>query len=228
MCTCYSLISSLVHPCYLPLFICSVALDLQAIRRSDPNYYALKDNGGVIVVGSYVSKSSKQLENLLHRMETEKLEIDVPQILEQFRTVRSSQQEVISTENDQLTTYFNTILQQSPQIAIIFQQYLSQIQEAIISRTRTISSVGVNSTTVSPGKHLVIYTSRTFVKESDLIDLKFISYFITQLIAKLSVKPSFVLAKGKLPSLPIQFIPNTYLKLSCDGFYRSFYPFPCA
>ena len=174
------------------------------------------------MVGSYVSKSSKQLSQFLSRMDVESLEINVAQILSLFQQQKkrftnelsslSSSSSSSSTpfDGNQLQEIiFHTILHQHPHLFELFTSYLYQISKTIFPAITPISSSSSSSTTLpssttaaagGTAKDLILYTSRTFVTNSDLIDLKFISYFITQLIYYLQEQPAFIISKGGITS----------------------------
>jgi hypothetical protein len=183
---------------FVPLsFIISLLLtnlegNLKSVSSESPHH----KNGGIIVVGSYVSKSSQQLQKLLEKMDIHRLEIDVGELLQYFKAERLNHSSSSSTSSHYDTEKdFCRIIHQNPSISDIFQKYLSIITETIFPSEEFSSSAASSST-----KDIVMFTSRTFIKDSELIDLKFISYFITQLIYELKEKPRFLIAKGGITS----------------------------
>jgi hypothetical protein len=125
-------------------------------------------------------------------MDIQPLEIDVGQLLKYFKAERLKHSAHISSSSHYETEKeFCRIIHQNPLISEIFQNYLSTITETIFPCKDSASS---------SVKDIVLYTSRTFIKDSELIDLKFISYFITQLIYELKEKPRFLIAKGGITS----------------------------
>lgn len=170
------------------------------IPISSPKNKGKSRDGGVIVVGSYVPKSSKQLSHLIEDMNLQTLEINVAELLSLFSPVKS--QHTITTNSLSYERFFDSLLHPKTSnnniaeksIASLFQSYLHRINSTLFNKNNNKSNNSSN------GKDLVIYTSRTFIKNSELIDLKFISYFMTQLIAYLEKKPSFLIAKGGITS----------------------------
>eukprot|EP01040_Poterioochromonas_malhamensis_P014407 gene14407-15944_t len=170
------------------------------IPISSPKVTDKSRDGGVIVVGSYVPKSSKQLSHLIEDMNLQTLEINVAELLSLFSPVKS--QHTITTNSLSYERFFDSLLHPKTSnnniaeksIASLFQSYLHRINSTLFNKNNNKSNNSSN------GKDLVIYTSRTFIKNSELIDLKFISYFMTQLIAYLEKKPSFLIAKGGITS----------------------------
>lgn len=171
------------------------------IPISSPKITDKSRDGGVIVVGSYVPKSSKQLSHLIEDMNLQTLEINVAELLSLFSTIKS--QHTITTNSLSYERFFDSLLhskthnnnntRKEKSISSLFQSYLHRINSILFNKNN-------NKGNDISGKDLVIYTSRTFIKNSELIDLKFISYFITQLIAYLEKKPSFLIAKGGITS----------------------------
>jgi uncharacterized protein YgbK (DUF1537 family) len=155
------------------------------------------NKGGLIVVGSYVSKSSKQLQQLIDNMAIETLEINVLEILTAFQQERKKKflSSPLLDQQPLQESFFHTLLFEDKTLSALFQSYLQKIVETVLPD----SSSG-SSTDRKKAKDMVIFTSRHFVKDSHLIDLKFISYFITQLVYYLPEKPSFVISKGGITS----------------------------
>jgi uncharacterized protein YgbK (DUF1537 family) len=116
----------------------------------------LDDNGSLIIVGSYVPKTTSQLEFLLEKKMHETIEVDVLELLHH------------SAENKS-----NDIIKQTD-------QWLAK------------------------GKDVVIYTSRALKTgsdaESNLLIQRAVSSFLVDIVKGLSVRPSFVLAKGGITS----------------------------
>lgn len=116
------------------------------------------ENGGLIVVGSYVPATSQQLNHLLtNKPHLERLEIDVRQILQ---------------------------LEQSDRP---WQAFVHQINK-----------------TIQAGKTIVVYTSRSLVsanttKENQHIGSQ-LSHFVVNIIANLTVRPTYILTKGGITS----------------------------
>ncbi|MEM9885739.1 MAG: four-carbon acid sugar kinase family protein [Bacteroidota bacterium] len=118
-------------------------------------------NGGLIVVGSYVPTSSYQLQHLLsHRKEIFPVEIEVNQIL--------------ATENP----------------IELCREYTQTVNDLLAKR-----------------KTVVLYTSRELItantEEENQAIGKSISYFLTEIVAKLNLNPSYILTKGGITSSDI-------------------------
>lgn len=118
--------------------------------------YKKSNNGGVIIVGSHVKKSSSQLNHLLENTKINAIEFDVKTV------TQSNLQDYI----DKLTTEVENI--------------------------------------IAKGKDIVIYTSRDVIKTEDLTNNLSISTNISNslvsIIKQLSIRPSFIIAKGGITS----------------------------
>ena len=113
-------------------------------------------HGSLIIVGSYVPKTTSQLEFLLEKKKHDTIEVDVLQLLDHGTAKRSND---ISRQTDQLLV---------------------------------------------KGKDVVIYTSRGLKTgsdaESSLLIQRVVSSFLVDIVKGLTVRPSFVLAKGGITS----------------------------
>ena len=120
------------------------------------NKGVLGDHGSLIIVGSYVPKTTSQLEFLLEKKMHETIEVDVLELLHH------------SAENKP-----KDIIKQTD-------QWLAK------------------------GKDVVIYTSRALKTGSDaqsnLLIQRSVSSFLVDIVKGLTVRPSFVLAKGGITS----------------------------
>ena len=120
------------------------------------NKSVLGANGSLIIVGSYVPKTTSQLEFLLEKKKHETIEVDV------------------------LELFDNSAKKKSDEIIKQTDQWLVK------------------------GKDVVIYTSRGLKTgsdaESNLIIQRAVSAFLVDIVKGLTVRPSFVLAKGGITS----------------------------
>ena len=113
-------------------------------------------HGSLIIVGSYVPKTTSQLAYLLDQKKHEPIEIDVREVLDHRATKKSD-------------------------------DFSKQIDQWL-----------------GNGKDVVVYTSRGFKTGSDaensLLIQRAISSFLVDIVKDLTVRPSFVLAKGGITS----------------------------
>jgi uncharacterized protein YgbK (DUF1537 family) len=120
------------------------------------NKSVLGAHGSLIIVGSYVPKTTSQLEFLLEKKKHETIEVDVLELLDHDTAKRSND---ISRQTDQWLV---------------------------------------------KGKDVVIYTSRGVKTgsdaESSLLIQRVVSSFLVDIMKGLTVRPSFVLAKGGITS----------------------------
>jgi uncharacterized protein YgbK (DUF1537 family) len=114
-------------------------------------------NGSLIVVGSYVPKTTRQLELLLKAGSHQAIEIDVGELL--------------------------SLKAPSPDAALLAEQTDYWLRD---------------------GKHVVIYTSRQLeagkTSEESLKINNLVSSFLVGIVERLTVRPSFIIAKGGITS----------------------------
>jgi uncharacterized protein YgbK (DUF1537 family) len=117
-------------------------------------------NGSLIVVGSYVPKTTSQLDHMLQQKKHESIEIDVDKVLSDNHAVKNAS--AVSQKIDHW---------------------------------------------LSDGKDVVVYTSRSLAVGNDANEsLKInsaVSSYLVALVERLSVRPSFVIAKGGITSSDI-------------------------
>lgn len=122
--------------------------------------------GGLIVVGSYVPKTSSQLNDILEKLCVVGIEIDAEFVIEASRNQRRTSDIPC---NDMLHNFMIQLLQKI---------------EIELAR----------------GNDVVLYTSRRFVEGSTLLDTASLSDFLTIIVAKIGIRPSFLIAKGGITS----------------------------
>lgn len=115
------------------------------------------NNGGLIVVGSYIENTSTQLRYLIDKAVVFPVEINVSDIL--------------SMINDKSKA----------------NQYISDLSSIVDLK-------------ISQGVSVVLYTSREFYSDVSLKESSKISEFLSKIVSKLTIRPSFLIAKGGLTS----------------------------
>eukprot|EP01038_Epipyxis_sp_PR26KG_P004643 gene4643-6525_t len=139
-----------------------------------------KKIGGLIVVGSYVPKTTAQLSVLTKKADIIEIELSVKAILD-------------------LLHKYNNI----PSIKYNFMIYYGQSipMQVMIGIHELINNVSlIISQKISAGSDVVLSTSREFVEHASLEDTSFVSSLITEIISKISIQPSFLIAKGGITS----------------------------
>lgn len=137
--------------------------------------------GGLMVVGSYVPKTTAQLQHLLTHSVVKGIEIPADVILNTLRqqpTSTNSSQPLSSDSHGH-----EAIVQQTPS--------LQELRRSILQRV---------TKQITEGEDTVLYTSRTFFTQATLQETSFISHFVTSIVQQLTVQPAFVLAKGGITS----------------------------
>ena len=123
-----------------------------------PTNLPVPHHGGLIVVGSYVPKSTAQLEELLTDTALHAVPLSVKRIVADL-------------------------------------QPLEEEIEAIVNRIEE---------SIATGKTVVVYTSRELVSGADAAESlaigEKVNSFLVDLISKLSIQPSFIVAKGGITS----------------------------
>jgi hypothetical protein len=153
-----------------------------------------KFHGGLIVVGSYVPKSTIQLEHLLTTMNVFPLEIpahDIIHILREYslnetdNNNKKTSDEHDDNNHDQhhRQRLFDHILQHHHGLSTLFHHLLQSLESNIHQNIDT-----------------VLFTSRLFVNNASIEETSFVSYFITSLIHQLNHSPAFLIAKGGITS----------------------------
>lgn len=134
--------------------------------------------GGLIVVGSYVPKSTAQLTHLLNQMDVTSVELDVQSLINSLRSMH------LSGDEDVL---YSKVLSQSSAIKNTIQSLAAQMNRNI-----------------AQGQHTVLYTPREFVQGATIYETGFVSYCITQIVQgvcrSFDIKPLYIIAKGGITS----------------------------
>lgn len=119
-------------------------------------HYKKNSNGGIIIVGSHVKKSSSQLSYLLENTDIDSIEFDVKEVTQ-------------------------------PNLQNYIEKLTKEVEDFIVN-----------------GKDVVIYTSRDVIKTEDLTNNLSISTNISNslvsIVKQLSIRPSFIIAKGGITS----------------------------
>lgn len=155
-----AILSSVVHPVFRTAasFVAALAAQPTKIFLKAEDLSLSTNNGGLIVVGSYVPKSTYQLAYLQENSSVISIEIDVAKLLKGN-------------------------ISKAP---IIAKKISSQLQK---------------------GEDVVLFTSRQLHSahspEENLIIGEKVSWYLTEVVANLSVAPRYILAKGGITSSDI-------------------------
>ena len=133
-----------------------------------------KPRGGLIVVGSYVPKTTEQLLSLTQTTHVHKIELLVADIVRLYRA-----------SNDGMTSVIGRH-QGTDGIKQIIKTATEQIEQAI-----------------EQGLDTVIYTSRQFVEGISIEEIAFVSQVLSEVVKSIRVKPQFLIAKGGITSYDV-------------------------
>jgi hypothetical protein len=131
--------------------------------------------GGLIVVGSYVPKTTKQLSEVFKSLLTENILVDAEKVITLHRKYISN------SSYGSLNTGIAPLIE----------------QEIIDPTVQQIDNL------VKAGKDVVLYTSREFMTGAELSDTAVVSKTITDIISRLSAKPHFIISKGGITSFEV-------------------------
>lgn len=144
--------------------------------------------GGLVVVGSFVPKTSAQLSHLLHHLDVTSVEMDAAQLISFLPDDNHTH---ISDPNQQYAEEresYQQFIQSHPAADEYFAELVSELLEVIKSKK----------------ENAVLYTSRSFVPNATIYETGFVSYCLTEVVHRLHVErnvtPSFIVAKGGITS----------------------------
>jgi hypothetical protein len=160
------------------------------IHQSDNNNI---QHGGLVVMGSYVTKSSIQLDNLTKNMNIQPIEFNV----QSFMMLRKWEREYGTSNNLHKISNFNESYS-------YFNDIVHEHDRYIVSKFNSNDIISQLSTRITElitsGIDVVLYTSRTLLKNGSILDYTAISDALTEIVKQLQIRPRFIIGKGGITS----------------------------
>ena len=135
-------------------------------------------SGGLIVVGSYVPKTTAQLSHLLSSSVVSEVLVDASEIIRAAQTKPSKGASSSSSGANE------------PQIDAVVGKIIAEASATIDAELRA-------------GRDVVLYPSREFAAGAQLADTAAVSAVVTGIISRLLERPHFVICKGGITSFDV-------------------------